>query len=146
MGFLFSMLVCGTCQAFETGRWASEKSENGFEGELEIRRDGCCDYTVSRIEFGKRTAGYLDLGCAIEGGEGQVIDKGKRLEIHSHGALGFTLVMHPDYLQVIPNLTVNDLTCRKTGIPEWVRTFKNRTDMEREISGLKWHKVDSFNP
>lgn len=147
LAVLISLFAWSACHAFPSGKWISNRSEDGFEGELEIRRDGCCDYIISRIEFGKRVPeGYLDDGCGIEGGDGEVVAKGKRLEVYSHGLLGFTVIQHPDYVQVIPNLTVNDLTCRKTGIPEWVRTFPNRTAIQREIADLKWKKVETFNP
>ncbi|MBD5553345.1 MAG: hypothetical protein HDQ44_03305 [Desulfovibrio sp.] len=141
--FVLCFLACDFAYAFETGRWISDVSSNGFEGELEIMREGCCDYQVSRIEFGKRTAGYLDMGCAIEGGEGQERDRGRRLDIYTQGELGFVIIRHEDYLQVIPNLTVNDLMCRKTGVPEWVRTYNNRDEMQKEISSLKWRKVEN---
>lgn len=141
--FFFCLLTANVCHGFETGKWLSDISNDGFEGELEITRNGN-DYTVNRIEFGIRVGDYLDQGCTIQGENTSVAAKGNRLEVYSNGVLGFTIVQHKDYLQVIPHLTVDDLICHKTNVPEWVRSFPGRDAMQAEIASLQWHKVRSF--
>lgn len=143
IGLFICMLFSSVCQAFEPGRYVSDRSENGFEGSLEIRQKGPQDFELGRIEFGKRDEEYLDLSCVAENG-GVMTDGGQKLEVYNHGGLGLTIVQQGDYLQVIPNMTVNDLMCREVVIPEWVRTFKGRDDMSAEISSLKWRKADAI--
>lgn len=141
-GFLVVVLSASACYGIESGKWVSEKSENGFQGTLEIQNTcATCDDTwrIPYIGFAKLEPQRDASICEID--DGQVLVKGKTLEVYSQGALGFTIRPAGNSIQVIPNLTVDELMCWRAGLPEWVRTFKGARDMEKEISELKWHKV-----